>query len=336
LFGGCESQKQEKILVGISLPAKLSPRWQQDGTFLKQNLELLGYKVELLYAEESNKTQIRQIRNMLAKGIKILIVASIDANALGEVFKEAHQAKVPIIAYDRHIKNNPFIDYFYVSFDNSKIGHQMGEIIVRGLDLKNKKGPFNIEIFSGGAEDGNSYSYYVGAMNVLSPYIKKGVLKVVSNQISFTETEISNWDYSLAQKRMNNLLANNYTDKRLDAVLVPNDLIARAVKSSLKTKGYGTLEKPLPIIGGQDAEIAAVKSIIANEQYATIFKDIRKLANVTAKVADHIIKNGIESVKKDKTVLLPMINSLETVIIYKENIQFNLIDTGYFTLKEIS
>ena len=108
---------------------------------------------------------------------------------------------------------------------------------------------------------------------------------------------------------MSGILAKWYGSQRVDAVLSPYDGISRGVLSALKSRGYGSDAKPLPIITGQDAELASVKSIIAGQQSQTVYKDIRLLAQAATTMVDDILngrspwvddtrsyKNGVKAV----------------------------------------
>ncbi len=64
-------------------------------------------------------------------------------------------------------------------------------------------------------------------------------------------------------------------------MLSPYDGLSLGIIAALKSNGYGGGGKPLPVVTGQDAEVQSVKSILAGEQYSTIFKDTRELAKVT-------------------------------------------------------
>ena len=81
------------------------------------------------------------------------------------------------------------------------------------------------------------------------------------------------WKAEVAQARMDNLLSANYTQKHVNAVLSPYDGLSIGIISALKGVGYGEKDLPMPIISGQDAEVPSIKSIIAHEQYSTIFKE---------------------------------------------------------------
>ena len=155
-----------------------------------------------------------------------------------------------------------------------------------------------------------------------------------SGQTSFSQIATLRWDGSTAQARMDNLLSANYTDQTLDAVLSPYDPISLGIISSLKGVGYGSESKPLPVITGQDATVAGVKSIIAGEQTQTIFKDTRILAKNTIEMIK-AISDGEEVPVNDtetydngvKTVPTYLAN---TVSVDKDNYQAELIDTDYY------
>ncbi|MDF2788279.1 MAG: hypothetical protein K0S80_1377, partial [Neobacillus sp.] len=299
--GGKESSGDaEKGYVGIAMPTKSSERWVHDGDNMVKEFEKLGYKTDLQYAEDVVENQVSQIENMITKGVDVLVVASIDGEALTDVLSKANDEKIKVIAYDRLIKNTEHVEY-YATFDNFKVGVQQGSYIEEKLGLKDGKGPFNIELFAGSPDDNNAYFFFDGAMSVLQPYIKSGKLVVKSKQTSFEQAATLRWDGATAQSRMDNLLSANYASERVDAVLSPYDGISIGIISSLKGVGYGSASQPLPIITGQDAELASVKSIIAGEQTQTVFKDTRELAKKAVEMAVAVLKGEKAEVNDTET-----------------------------------
>jgi putative multiple sugar transport system substrate-binding protein len=332
----------EGALVGVTMPTKSSERWIHDGDNLKAQLEGLGYKVDLQYAENDIPTQVNQIENQITKGAKLLIIASIDGTAITTQLQQAADKKIPVIAYDRLIRNSPNVDY-YATFDNYKVGVQQATSLLVGLGLKKAdggegaaKGPFNVELFAGSPDDNNATFFFNGAMDTLKPYIEKGTLVVKSGQTDFKTVAILRWDPATAQKRMEDLLTKTYaTGQKVNGVLSPYDGLSIGILSALKSSGYGTAGQPYPVVTGQDAEVASVKSIMAGEQYATIYKDTRELAKVTVKMADAVLKGGKPEVNNTKDYdngnkVVPSF-LLEPVIVYKDNYKATLIDTGYYT-----
>jgi putative multiple sugar transport system substrate-binding protein len=324
--------------IGVAMPTKSSQRWIDDGNNIVKLLRAKGYKPDLQYADDDIPTQLAQIENMLTKGVKLLVIASIDGTTLSDVLAKASERGVKVIAYDRLIKGTPNVDY-YATFDNYKVGVQQATSIVDALGLKDGKGPFNIELFGGSPDDNNAYFFYDGALSVLKPYIDAKTLVVRSGQFGMDKVSTLRWDPATAQARMDNLLSAYYGNAHLDAVLSPYDGISTAIISSVKSVGYGSGNVKLPVVSGQDAELQAVKSIIAGEQTATIFKDTRELAKVTVAMIDAIEAgrqpetNDAKTYDNGKKVVPSYL--LTPVIVTKANWKPALVDTGYYTLDQL-
>ena len=236
---------QSKGTVGIAMPTKSSARWILDGENIVKVLKARGYTTDLQYADDDVPNQLSQIENMLTKGAKVLVIAAIDGSTLSDVLAQAAKAGTKVIAYDRLIRNSPNVDY-YATFDNFQVGVLQAQSIEKGLGLKDGKGPFNIELFGGSADDNNAFFFYDGAMSVLDPLIKSGKLVVGSGQTGMTKVSTLRWDGATAQARMDNLLSAYYSKSHVDAVLSPYDGISIGILSSLKGVGYGTAGTPLP------------------------------------------------------------------------------------------
>jgi len=320
--------------VGIAMPTKSSERWVADGDNMKKEFESLGYKVDLQYAEDVIENQISQIENMITKGVDVLVIAAIDGESLTEVLQKAADEKISVIAYDRLIRNTPHLSY-YATFDNFKVGVLQASYLEDKLGLKDGKGPFNIELFAGSPDDNNAYFFFDGAMSVLQPYIDNGKLVVKSGQTQMEQVATLRWDGATAQARMDNLLSANYSSDTVHAVLSPYDGISIGIISSLKGVGYGSADKPMPIISGQDAELASVKSIIAGEQTSTIFKDTRELAKVAVSMAEAVLEGKEAKVNDTETynngVKVVPSYLLEPVSVDVTNYKEVLIDSGYYS-----
>jgi putative multiple sugar transport system substrate-binding protein len=333
-------------LVGVTMPTKSSERWISDGENLQKQLESLGYKVDLQYAENVIQTQAQQLETQISKGAKLLIIASIDGTAITTQLESAKASKIPVIAYDRLIRDSPNVDY-YATFDNFKVGVQQATSLLVGLKVLNAdgskgsaKGPFNVELFAGSPDDNNATFFFNGAMSILKPFIDDKTLVVKSGQTDFKTVATLRWEPKTAQDRMENLLTSTYKGgAKVDGVLSPYDGLSIGILSALKSSGYGTAAQPYPVVTGQDAELASVKSIIAGEQYSTIYKDTRELAKTTVKMADAVLKgqtpetNNTKDYDNGKKVVPSML--LESVIVDKSNYQKELVDTGYYTADKL-
>ncbi|WP_170885457.1 multiple monosaccharide ABC transporter substrate-binding protein [Bacillus alkalicellulosilyticus] len=337
VLAACGSQtggsSGESGTVGISMPTQSSERWIADGNNMVEQFEELGYDTNLQYAEDIIENQIDQIENMITRGVDALVIASIDGDSLTEVLELAASMDIPVISYDRLIRNSEHVSY-YATFDNFQVGVLKGEYIEQYLGLAENNGPFNIELFAGSPDDNNAYFFFDGAMSVLQPYIDNGQLIVQSGQTDFQQVATLRWDGSAAQERMDNLLSGFYTDKTLDAVLSPYDGISIGVISSLKGVGYGSAELPMPVVTGQDAERPSIASIIAGEQTQTIFKDTRELAGKAVEMVDAVLK-GEEAEVNDTETYDNGVKIVPSYLLKPTTVDINnykevLINSGYY------
>lgn len=331
------AQAQDKGTIGIAMPTKSSARWIADGDNMVKVLQAKGYKTDLQYADNDIPNQLAQVENMITKKEKVLVIAAIDGTTLSNALQKAADAGIKVIAYDRLIRGSANVDY-YATFDNFQVGVLQAGTIVKGLGLKEGKGPFNIELFGGSADDNNAFFFYDGAMSVLKPYIDSGKLVVQSKQMGMDKVSTLRWEASVAQARMENLLSAFYTKNHVNAVLSPYDGLSIGIISALKGVGYGSKEVPMPIISGQDAEVPSVKSIINHEQYSTIFKDTRDLAKVAAGMVDAVLTGGKPEVNDTKTynngVKVVPSYLLKPVAVDISNWKSALIDTGYYKAEQ--
>lgn len=334
ILGGCgqEASSAEEVSIGISMPSKALERWERDGQYMVKQFNQLGYDTNIQYAEGGVETQVDQIENLITRDVDAIVIAAIDGEALSAVVDRANENGIPVFAYDRLIMHTENVDY-YVTFDLIRVGEIQGEYIVQSLGLNEGEGPFNIELFGGSPDDNNARYFFEGAMNVLQPYIDNGQLVVRSGQTNFNQMAIQDWDGARAQTRMDDILSASYSDETLHAVLSPNDALALGIISSLEAFGYGTEQKPLPVITGQDAETASVQSIINGKQTMTVFKNTEELATVTVEMVRSMMEGDEVPVNDTETyyngeIIVPA-NLLEAFAVDITNYEEVLIDSGY-------
>jgi putative multiple sugar transport system substrate-binding protein len=342
--GGVAAPADDTKLVGISMPTKTSTRWISDGESMVKSFEALGYDTDLQFADNDINNQLAQIENMVTKGADVLIIAAIDGSTMSDVLQKAHDAGVLVISYDRLITKTPNVDY-YATFDNFGVGVIQGTQLLEGLGLKPGEkapagvGPFNVELFGGSPDDTNAGYFYNGAMSVIQPFIDDGTIVIQSGQTGMDKVGTLRWLAATAQARMDNLLSAYYTDKNVDGVLSPYDGLSIGILSSLKGVGYCTETLPCPVVTGQDAEVASVKSIIAGEQTYTVFKDTRQLAAQTAKMVDQALKKQTVDVNDtttyDNGVKVVPSYLLTPISIDINNYQKELVDSGYIKAEDL-
>ena len=343
---GVAVKADDKKLIGVTMPTKDLQRWNQDGENMKKELEAAGYEVDLQYASNDVSTQVSQLENQVANGCDLLVVASIDGSSLGEPLKQAKEAGIPVISYDRLLMNSDAVTY-YATFDNYKVGQKQGEYLVDALDLDNQDGPFNIELFTGDPGDNNCNFFFGGAMDVLQKYIDEGKLVVKSGQTEFEQVATANWDSAKAQDRMDTIIAGNYSDgSNLDAVLCSNDSTALGVTQAIESDYAG---KNDVLITGQDGDEANLANIVDGKQSMTVYKAVANEAVVTLDLAEAMLKGDTiddslitnskwdfdcaydtESYETSEGHKCPSFLLVPTVVT-KDNLKEELVDTGYYT-----
>ena len=293
--GASGGSTAEGALIGLAMPETTVLRWVKDGASLKAEAEKRGYRAELQFGNGDQTLQNQQIGNLLTQGAKLLVIGQLNDGVASPV-ADAARDKVAVIAYDRIIQNSADYDY-YLTFNNFKVGQLQGQGLEAGLNLKaaTAASPKYITLFAGSPTDGNAFFFYDGAMSVLNPYIKSGVLKVVGpypetskDTANFQRIATEGWLPNIAKTRMENLLSGDARSVTLDAVLAPNDTLARAIIEAVSADAK--YANKLPVVSGQDAEAASLAMIKNGQQYMTVFKDTAKLAEAAIVLADQILK----------------------------------------------
>jgi D-xylose transport system substrate-binding protein len=301
----------KKLIIGLSLPTQREERWVRDAEKMKAEAVKLGLDLRFQVSDNDAAKQLAQCENLIAQGIKVLIIGAHDASSAAVIVDKAHKAKIPVISYDRLIMNCN-VD-LYISFDNVKVGELQGKFITE----KVPKGTY--VVLAGAPTDNNAKLFRQGAMKYIQPLVDKGDIKVVMDQF------VKDWQPAEAQKLMEQALTAN--NNKIDAVLAPNDGTAGGCIQALAAQG---LAGKIPITG-QDAELAAAIRIIQGTQSMTIFKDTRVLGEAAiaaalkmAKGQKPIVNNKVNNNKMD----VPS-NLLTPYAVDKSNLDKLLIDSGY-------
>lgn len=298
-----------------------SARWQSDKKYFIEALAKTSPSVNVVVddAKTDQTRQQNQALSLLTSGAKVLLDVPVDSTQAASIVRAAHanSPRVPVIAYDRLIKDAD-VDA-YVTFDPISVGRQQAQYIVDHL----KTG--NIVSIAGAETDNNGVLFHKGAMDVLMPLVKSGRYKLVYDKFT------PNWDSNAGQAEMASALNNE--QNKVDAVLVANDGLAGGVIAALKAQH---LDGKV-IVTGQDATVAGLQNILTGQQSMTIYKPIRKLAEAAATMTDAFLKGQkpktnttMNNGKSDiPTTLLPV------VTVTKANIKSTVVADGFATKAEL-
>ena len=289
IVSGCGEESSVDRKVAIAFP-NTTPSWQRNGDSMKKTLEDEGFTVDLQFSATSDE-QVKKVDELLDGKPSCLVIGAIDGEAFVDVLNKAKEQQVPVIAFDRIIKNTDAVNY-YASFDNEAIGEAMGEYFEAALNLKNGGGPYNIELFAGGPSDNNAHLFFKNSMKILEPYFKTGQLVCRSGQMDFDRCATADWNSANAQTRIKSLLDTYYNaGQPLHAVLSPNDDIAGVILEEMKARGMQT-----PLISGLDADPAAIERIKAGQQTFTVSKDPDLLTSKCVRMIKAVVEGTEPSI----------------------------------------
>jgi D-xylose transport system substrate-binding protein len=307
------------VKIGLSLPTQREERWVKDKVSMEAEAKKLGVDLRVQVTDNDAGKQVAQCENLISQGIKVLILAPHDASSASVIIDKAAKAGIKVISYDRLVTDSA-LDYYYLSFDNVKVGELQGEFITK----KVPKG--NYLVLAGSPTDNNAKLFREGAMKYIKPLADKGDIKIVMDQF------VKDWQPSEAQKLCEQALTG--AQNKIDAVLAPNDGTAGGCIQALAAQG---LSGKVPITG-QDAELAAAIRIVQGTQSMTIFKDTRELGKKAVSMAVDLA-NGkaidtqgktVNNGKKDVPSVL-----LTPFIVTKDNLDKVLISSGYLTKEKV-
>jgi D-xylose transport system substrate-binding protein len=304
------------VRIGFSMDTLKEERWQRDKAFVEQRCKEMGAQCEVLVADGSDATQINQAESFLTKGVDVLIVAPHNGQVAASIVEAAHKQNVPVISYDRLIRNAD-VD-LYVSHQVVKIGQMQAQY---ALDHQPKG---NYVLIGGSQTDNNALLLTDGQMQVLQPAVDKGQIKIVTKQYA------REWLASEALRIMEDALTKNNND--IQAVVASNDGTAGGAISAIPPQLVGKI-----LVTGQDASLDAVQRIVDGKQTMTIYKPIQPLAFAAVDSAIKLAKgekvdtkDKINNGKIDVPALL-----FEPMVLDKDNVMQTVIKDGYHKLEEV-
>jgi D-xylose transport system substrate-binding protein len=311
-----EANKNLNLRIGFSLGDLREERWQKDRDLFVAAAEKQGAYVQVTSANSDADLQNSQIENLISQGVNVLVVVPYDAQKIASTIELAHKSKIKVIAYDRLIKNSD-VDY-YVTFDNTRVGEMEAQAVTA---IKNTG---NFAYIGGAPTDNNAKLLKEGSMNVLSPLIKSGAVKLVVDQFA------TDWKPEEAYKMIKQYLTGG---GKLDAVVAANDGTAFGSIRALKEF---QLDGKVPV-SGQDAELSACQRVIEGTQTVTVYKPIPALAQKAVDIAIALAKGEVAT-PNNKTnngkIDVPSYY-LDPIMVTKENMDTTVIKDGFHTKAEV-
>lgn len=303
----------EKIKIGFVLSTLQEERYLKDQKFFAEEAQRLGFEPLMVAADNNPQTQAAKVENLLSRGVKAIVIQPVNSQAAANLVKLAHAEKVPVVAYDRII-NDAAVDA-YVTQDSYQVGVLQGEAAVKALGGKG-----NIVLLRGQAGHSVANEISRGLLSVLA---KHKNIKVV------VDKSHENWSSALAMATVENALTQFKND--IQAVIANNSGMAQGAVQALAEQGLAGKV----FVAGADADLAAIKNILAGRQQFEVLKDIRPLAEASAQTAFKLAKGEKittkENVQNGKFTV-PVV-ATPVYAIDKSNLEERIFKTGFHDRK---
>ena len=316
-----DKRSEQGIRIGFSMDSFVVERWHRDRDGFLRAAGNYGAQVLLRSANEDVEVQRQQLIELSHQNIDVLVVIPNDSEKLSDVIEQIRSRGIPVLAYDRLIRNTPIDGY--VSFDNQGIGTLMAEAVVAAVQDK-VDGTGSILVLNGALPDYNSFMINRGIVTYLRPHIERGSIRLLD----------SLWLQSWRNEEARDAIESAYSRfDYIDGVIAANDLIAEAVVHSAAVRGHaGRL-----VVSGMDGDLAAVQRVAEGTQLMTVYKPVELLAARALEAAielvdgplihySEIIFNGSNDV--------PYIQ-LEPVVVTQESIMATVVADGFHCYEDV-
>jgi D-xylose transport system substrate-binding protein len=318
--GAGPSAEKSEVLIGLSLDTLKEARWQADRDLFVARCHELGATVLVQSANSEDTRQMQDVEALISRGVKALVIVAHDSKTMAKAVEIAHKSNIPVIAYDRIIRDVN-ID-LYVSFDNVHIGEQQAQYLVDHLPTPGKG---TIVRINGAPTDENAKQFKEGQDKVLKPYLDRGDVRILH------EDAAEEWKPENGKKIVNAAITKH--GHGFDAILAANDGVAGGGIQALTEEGIaGKI-----LVTGQDAELAALQRIASGLQTMTIYKPIKILARNAAEAAVKLARREVliaPTTVNNGKIDVPAMLSV-TIPVDKANLTETVIKDGFHTKEEI-
>jgi D-xylose transport system substrate-binding protein len=247
------------------------------------------------------------------------VLDPVDGAAAASIVNRAESAGVKVISYDRLILNSK-PDY-YVEFDSVGVGKQQGQALLKALGGSGK----TIVMINGSPTDNNAKLFKQGAMSVLN-----GKVKIAK------QYDTPDWSPDKAQTEMSQAIT-AVGKSKIQGVYSANDGMAAGIVAAMKGGGVDPTKVP---VTGQDAQVDGIQRILVGQQYMTVYKPIKPLADNAATIAADLAQGKAlpGGLVNDKTnngqADIPTVK-LKTITVTKANVKSTVFKDGFVTPSQV-
>ncbi len=309
------AQAAEPMKIGFVLSTLQEERYQKDQKYFIDEAKKLGFTPIVVSADNNAQTQTAKVENLLSQGVKALVIQPVNSNAAVNLVQLAHADKVPVVAYDRLIANAP-VDFF-VTDDVPQIGILQAEAAVKATGGKG-----NYVILKGQAGHSVVNEIMKGLHSVLDKYPNIHIV---------VEKNHDAWSSALAMATTENALT-QYKN-HIDAILANNSGMAQGAVQALAAQNLtGKV-----FVAGSDADLSAIKNIVAGKQQFEVMSDIEGLARTAARSAFQLANGQTPKSEKIEDNGGHKVPAIEMAVqgVDKNNLDATIFKSGFHAKSEV-
>ena len=315
----CGCSQNERLTIGFLYPSDLTVRYNKESNFFKEYCAKQGVDVIVKSANNDESIQIELANEMIEQGVDALVIIAANINTAGVIVRNAHAEDIPVMAYTRMIKNSE-VDFF-VGSSNDLIGKEMVNAVLK------EKPSGNFVILGGDKFDKNGEELQTAVKKYLKSKVSDKQVKIVY------ETFVEKWDPKNAAFEMRKVISLFGDD--IDAVIAGYDGMAASVIEVLKE--FDLAGKVA--VTGQDAELDGCKNVIEGNQTMTVFHPLKTVAETGGEIAIEMakgksLKDFVNSSDFNGLKDIPT-HRVNSIAVTKDNIEKVLIESGFYTRKEL-
>ncbi len=310
------SSSTKEILIGFSMDSFVEERRARDRDVFVAMAHDLGASVNVQIGDEDPAIQESQILFLLDAGVDVLVVIPSNPDGLGRAMAEAKRRGVPVLAYDRLIRNaNADL---YLGFDAERAGALQAEAFIAARHTG------HLVLYDGPASDPNSVAMHRGALRVLAPLIDKGDIVITADhQASERRSEEA---YAVVDGLLN-------AGTRFDGVLAVDDMAAEAIIRALSVRRLaGSV-----FVAGADADLAACQRIAEGTQSMTVYRPIDQIAAKAAELAVYLARKDRVTVHNaiwDGSYRVPFYE-LEPIAVDRSLLKETIVKDGFHLERDV-
>ena len=318
--------KGNDLTVGVLMPDIINTRYTNfDYPIMKKKvLELTNNQGHVDYANAASSApkQKKQIQKMIDEQVDVIVLDAVDSHAIADEVKKAKDAGIPVIAYDR-LAEGPI--EAYVSFDNELVGEVQARTLLEALGPKADTST-KVIMVNGSPTDPNAKQFKAGALSELN-----GKVTVAKSY------DTKDWDPKVAEQETTRAVE-TLGKNNIAAVYSANDAMAGGIVKALKAAGV----TQIPPLTGQDADLDAIRRILAGDQYMTVYKPYPAEAEAAAQMAvfkvqgkgiqfDALTQDSVDS-PTDKAIPAQLVT---VTAVTKKNIKDTVVADGIYSVAQI-